>query len=54
MELWGQIISIVAMVAIILSFQCKSNKKLAFCLWNRGSAFCYKLFYVGTAQHRII
>ena len=29
MELFGQIISIIAMCAIILSFQCKSNKKLA-------------------------
>ena len=29
MVVWGQIIGIVAMVAIILSFQCKSNRKLA-------------------------
>lgn len=28
MKIWGQIISIIAMMAIILSFQCKSNRKL--------------------------
>ena len=28
MFLWGQIISIIAMIAIILSFQCKGNKNL--------------------------
>ncbi len=38
MELWGQIASIVATVAIILSFQCKSNRKLAF-VYGTGTVF---------------
>ena len=38
MELWGQIVGIIAMVAIILSFQCKSNKKLIL-VYGAGAAF---------------
>ena len=47
MELWGQIISIVAMVAIILSFQCKSNKKLAFVYGTGAALFAVSYFMLG-------
>ena len=47
MELWGQIISIVAMVAIILSFQCKSNKKLAFVYGTGAALFAISYFMLG-------
>ena len=47
MELWGQIISIIAMVAIILSFQCKSNKKLAFVYGTGATLFAISYFMLG-------
>ena len=50
MELWGQIISIVAMVAIILSFQCKSNKKLAFVYGTGATLFAVSFFMLGQSS----
>ena len=47
MELWGQIISVIAMVAIILSFQCKSNKKLAFVYGTGATLFAVSYFMLG-------
>lgn len=47
MELWGQIFSIVAMVAIILSFQCKSNRKLAFVYGTGATLFAISYFMLG-------
>ena len=47
MELMGQIISIFAMVAIILSFQCKSNRKLAFVYGMGAALFAISYFMLG-------
>lgn len=47
MEIWGQIISICAMMAIILSFQCKSNRKLAFVYGTGASLFAISYFMLG-------
>lgn len=47
MELWGQIISIAAMVAIVLSFQCKSNRKLAFVYGTGAALFAISYFMLG-------
>ena len=47
MEIWGQIISIAAMVAIILSFQCKSNRKLAFVYGTGAALFAISYFMLG-------
>ena len=47
MQLWGQVISILAMVAIILSFQCKSNKKLAFVYGTGAALFAISYFMLG-------
>jgi hypothetical protein len=47
MELWGQITSIIAMVAIILSFQCKSNKKLIFVYGSGAAFFAVSYFLLG-------
>lgn len=48
MELFGQIISVVAMVAIVLSFQCKSNRNLA--LVSGTGAGLFALSYFMLAQ----
>ncbi len=47
MEMWGQITSILAMVAIILSFQCKSNRKLAFVYGTGATLFAVSYFMLG-------
>lgn len=47
MKIWGQIVSIAAMAAIILSFQCKSNKKLAFVYGTGASLFAISYFMLG-------
>ena len=47
MELWGQITGIVAMVAIILSFQCKSNKKLTLVYGMGATLFAVSYFMLG-------
>ena len=47
MELCGQITGILAMVAIILSFQCKSNKKLAFIYGAGAILFSVSYFLLG-------
>ena len=47
MEIWGQIAGIVAMVAIILSFQCKSNRRLAFVYGTGASLFAVSYFMLG-------
>lgn len=47
MEIWGQITGIVAMVAIILSFQCKSNRKLAFVYGTGAALFAISYFMLG-------
>lgn len=48
MEFGGQIISIVAMCAIILSFQCKSNKKLVVVMGS--GAFLFAISYLLLGQ----
>ena len=48
MELFGQIISIIAMCAIILSFQCKSNKKLVVVMGS--GAFLFAISYLLLGQ----
>lgn len=47
MELLGQIISIIAMCAIILSFQCKSNKKLAVVMGTGALLFAVSYLMLG-------
>ena len=47
MYLWGQLTSIVAMVAIILSFQCKSNKKLVVVMGIGALMFAVSYFLLG-------
>lgn len=47
MEMWGQIISLVAMVAIILSFQCKSNRKLIATMGVGALLFAISYFLLG-------
>lgn len=47
MGLWGQIVSVIAMMAIILSFQCKSNKKLAFVYGTGATLFAVSYFMLG-------
>ena len=47
MQIWGQITSIVAMIAIILSFQCKSNRKLAFVYGTGATLFATSYFLLG-------
>ena len=47
MEILGQIISIIAMVAIILSFQCKSNKKLVVVMGIGAFMFAVSYFLLG-------
>ncbi len=46
MEFWGQVISIVAMAVIILSFQCKNNKKLVFVKGIGAFLFAVSFFMV--------
>lgn len=50
MKLWGQIISICAMAAIVLSFQCKSNRKLAFVYGTGATLFAISYFMLGQAS----
>lgn len=47
MELWGQIVSLFAMAAIILSFQCKSSKKLAVVLGAGAVLFAVSYLLLG-------
>lgn len=47
MGMWGQIIGLVAMVAIILSFQCKSNKKLVAVIGTGAILFAVSYFLLG-------
>ena len=47
MEIWGQIISLIAMVAIILSFQCKSNRKLVVVMGTGALLFAVSYFLLG-------
>ena len=47
MELWGQMVGIVAMAAIILSFQCKSNKKLIVVIGAGALMFAISYFMLG-------
>ena len=47
MELWGQIIGVIGMVAIILSFQCKSNRKLVIVIGVGALLFCVSYFMLG-------
>ena len=47
MEILGQIISVIAMVAIILSFQCKSNKKLVVVMGTGAFMFAASYFLLG-------
>ena len=47
MELWGQIISIAAMAAIVLSFQFKSNRNLAFVYGTGATLFAVSYFMLG-------
>ena len=47
MEIWGQIISLIAMVAIILSFQCKSNRKLVSVIGVGALLFAISYFFLG-------
>lgn len=47
MELWGQIISIIAMSAIVLSFQCKSNKKLVIVMGAGALLFAVSYLMLG-------
>ena len=47
MQIWGQVISLIAMSAIILSFQCKSNKKLVIVLGTGALLFAASYFLLG-------
>lgn len=47
MELWGQIVSIIAMCANILSFQCKSNKRLVLVIGIGASLFAVSYLMLG-------
>lgn len=47
MELWGQIIGIIAMSAIVLSFQCKSNKKLVIVMGTGALLFAVSYLLLG-------
>lgn len=53
MELLGQGIGIIAMVAIILSFQCKSNKKLAVVIGIGALLFAVSYFLLGQTSAAI-
>lgn len=54
MELWGQIISIIAMGAIILSFQCKSNRKLALVIGTGAFLFAVSYLLLGQPISSVI
>ncbi|MBE7027271.1 MAG: YgjV family protein [Ruminococcaceae bacterium] len=47
MRMWGQIISLIAMMAIILSFQCKSNKRLIEVIGTGALLFAVSYFLLG-------
>lgn len=47
MEIWGQAIGLVGMVAIILSFQCKSNRKLIVVMGAGALLFAVSYFLLG-------
>lgn len=47
MELWGQIFSLIGMVAIILSYQCKSNRKLVAVVGVGALLFAISYFLLG-------
>ena len=48
MEILSQIVSIFAMMSIVLSFQCKSNKKLTACLALGAFLFAASYFMKGS------
>lgn len=47
MEFWGQIFSLIGMVAIILSYQCKSNRKLVAVVGVGALLFAISYFLLG-------
>ena len=47
MRIWGQIISLIAMLAIILSFQCKSNRRLVEVIGTGALLFAISYFLLG-------
>ena len=47
MEFWGQFMGIIAMVAMILSFQCKSNKNLVVVMGAGALMFAVSYFLLG-------
>ena len=47
MRIWGQLISLIAMMAIILSFQCKSNKRLIEVIGTGALLFAISYFLLG-------
>lgn len=54
MQLYGQITGLIAMVAIILSFQCKSNKNLVLVIGTGASLFAVSYFMLGQPSSAII
>ena len=47
MEMWGQVVSVIGMIAIILSFQCKSNKNLVIVMGTGSLLFAISFFMLG-------
>lgn len=47
MKIWGQIISLIAMMAIILSFQCKRKRKLVLVIGVGALLFAVSYFLLG-------
>ena len=47
MRIWGQLVSLIAMIAIILSFQCKSNKRLVEVIGTGALLFAISYFLLG-------
>ena len=47
MEFWGQVVSVAAMVAMILSFQCKSNMKLTMVMGMGALLFALSYLMLG-------
>ena len=50
MKFWGQLIGLIAMSAIILSFQCKSNKRLATVMGIGALLFAASYFLLGQSS----
>ena len=47
MEIWGQVVSVIGMIAIILSFQCKSNRNLVIVMGTGSLLFAVSFFMLG-------